>query len=248
MQILARARLEKVVRVRELAQRLGVHEMTIRRDLEQLCDQGLLRRIRGGAALPDQVAQETDYAQRAQENVAAKHAIARAALAHVQPGDTVALDASTTALALAQIIPVRQITVVATGLDSAVALAERGVPFLLTGGSFHPIARSLTGGFLAQNISRLKVDVAFLSGKGLSTDHGLSDPYPPEVEAKQALMKAAKQTVALVDHTKIGREALVQICSIDRLDAIITDQPIPDALADACAEASVSVTVAPQNP
>ena len=100
--ILRLAMAQRVVRIRDLAKQLEVHEMTVRRDLDALSEQGLLERVHGGARMMQQSASEVSYSLRAAQQTDAKQAIARAALRLIQPGDAIGLDASTTALALAQ--------------------------------------------------------------------------------------------------------------------------------------------------
>ncbi|MGC8469635.1 MAG: DeoR family transcriptional regulator, partial [Acetobacteraceae bacterium] len=136
-EILRRALAAKLVRVKDLANDFGVHEMTVRRDLETLAEQGMLERVHGGARLRERMSEELSHQLRAARNTEAKARIARAALALVDDGDTVALDASTTALALARILHARKAAAIVSGLDAAEELAQSGVPFELVGGTFN---------------------------------------------------------------------------------------------------------------
>ena len=222
-QILQRAISERVIRVKSLAELLNVHEMTIRRDLDTLCEQGFLRRVHGGASLPQQVGTEIGYHLRANQQVDAKRKIAQEAIKLIHAGDTVALDASTTVLAFAQILGSTDVTAVVSGLDAANALATQGIPFLLTGGSFHAKARSLTGNWVSASLAKIRVDTVFFSAKGLSQVAGFTDAHPAEAEAKVALISSGRRVVALMDHTKFGEEALCQISSVSQVDIVITD-------------------------
>ncbi|MGI8748063.1 MAG: DeoR/GlpR family DNA-binding transcription regulator, partial [Deinococcus sp.] len=138
--ILRRALTLKVVRVRDLAAEFGVHEMTVRRDLDALCEAGKLSRVHGGARLLERTSEELSHQLRAGQNVDAKERIARAALGLIGDGDTVALDASTTCLALARLLPGlhgngRAVQAIAPSLDCADTLAAGGVAFLMVGGN-----------------------------------------------------------------------------------------------------------------
>jgi len=226
--ILRRALTLKVVRVKDLAAEFGVHEMTVRRDLDALCEAGKLSRVHGGARLLDQTSQELSHTLRAGQNVDAKERIARAALDLIQDGDTVALDASTTCLALARLLPSlhgngRQVQAIACSLDTANALAAGGVPFLMVGGNFHAPARSFVGAFFMDTMQRLHPDRVFFSAKAYTPDTGFTDPHLPEVGAKQSLVRSGSSAVALIDGSKFGRRALATIATHADIDTLVTD-------------------------
>lgn len=222
--ILRLAMAQRVVRIRDLAKQLEVHEMTVRRDLDALSEQGLLERVHGGARMMQQSASEVSYSLRAAQQTDAKQAIARAARRLIQPGDAIGLDASTTALALAQYLGELRVNVVVTGLDVATTLAALEVPFLLTGGNFHAPARSFTGQFVGAALARLRLDKVFFSSKGFSLERGFTDAHLPEAESKAALIGSGSTVIALIDHTKFTREAFCQVTDLERVDIIITDQ------------------------
>ena len=233
--ILRRALTLKVVRVKDLAAEFGVHEMTVRRDLDALCEAGKLSRVHGGARLLDQTSQELSHQLRAGQNVDAKERIARAALELIQDGDTVALDASTTCLALARLLPSlhgngRQVQAIACSLDAANALAAGGVPFLMVGGNFHAPARSFVGAFFMDTMQRLHPDRVFFSAKAYTPDTGFTDPHLPEVGAKQALVRSGGSAVALLDSSKFGRRALATIATHANVDVVVTDAPPSDEI------------------
>jgi len=231
--ILRRALTLKVVRVRDLAAEFGVHEMTVRRDLDALCEAGKLSRVHGGARLLERTSEELSHQLRAGQNVDAKERIARAALELIGDGDTVALDASTTCLALARLLPGlhgngRAVQAIATSLDCADALAAGGVPFLMVGGTFHAPARSFVGAFFMDTMERLHPDKVFFSAKAYTPETGFTDPHLPEVGAKQALVRSGGSAIALLDSSKFGRRALATIATHADIDALVTDAPPGD--------------------
>lgn len=243
-QILREALTQRVVRVKSLAEVLGVHEMTVRRDLDALVEQGLLERIHGGARLREQASAEVAYHLRAAKNTAAKDRIARAALELVSDGDTVAIDASTTGLALARALAGRSVRVIVTGLDAATALAGSGTPFILAGGTFHATARSFVGALAIGTLSRLNPDKAFFSAKGFTPRAGFTDAHMPEVDVKGRLIASSALAIALLDHTKFGHSALGTIATPSQIDVLVTDREPPDDARAALAAAGTRVVVA----
>ncbi len=211
------------VRIKDLAVRLGVHEMTVRRDLGLLNERGQLERTHGGARLRTQTRSEVDYGRRTQAHPEAKARIARAALEFIKDGDTIGLDASTTDLALARLLVEREVSAVTTGLDIATQLASSGVPFVLAGGHFHAPARSFTGGLLSNTLSKLRLDVVFFSCAGFTLERSFTDHHLPEFESKEALLSSRRTRIALVDHSKFGVDAFCQIVPLERVRVLITD-------------------------
>jgi len=225
--ILNLARAGGSVRIKDLALEFGVHEMTIRRDLDLLVEQGLLERTHGGARMAAQTRGELEYSRRIAEHQGAKARIARAALSLIEDGECVGLDASTTDLALARLLHQRAISAVVTGLDSAQVLASSEVPFILAGGHFHPPARSFTGGLFSSLLGKLKLDKVFFSCGALSLERGFTDHFLPEVESKTALLASGRQLIALVDGSKFGLEAFCQIAPLEGIHTLITDADPP---------------------
>jgi DeoR family transcriptional regulator, fructose operon transcriptional repressor len=134
-----------VLRIPELAETLGVSEMTIRRDLEMLEDSGHLERTFGGAIVSEQTAFESNYTVRLHTQTPQKQALARYAASLIQDGDSVAIDASTTCLALAKELAKRRLTVITNGLDAAVELRHSQCKVILIGGYLRQVAGSFAG-------------------------------------------------------------------------------------------------------
>ena len=243
-EILRRAARGGVVRVAELAEALGVHDMTVRRDLDALAQRGLLERVHGGARLDSRASGEVSHQLRAAKHVEEKARIARAALALVNAGETVAFDASTTVLALIKLLGAEPVNAVLVSLDGANALAAAGVPFILVGGTFHTPARSFVGPLATAQLERLHTDKVFFSCKGLSARAGYTDAHLLEVEVKACLVASAKEVVALVDHSKFGGEALGTIAALKEVDTLVTDRRPPPELGEALEEAGTRLVVA----
>ena len=243
-EILRQVLMHRVARVKDLAASLGVHEMTVRRDLDTLAEEGLLERIHGGARVRNQASAELSYQLRAAQNTEAKARLARTALTLIDEGDTVALDASTTALALAQILGSHVAMAITSGLDAAEALASSGTPFILAGGVFHPPARSFIGLPDSSSLSQLHPDKLFFSAKGFTVRAGLTDAHLPEVETKIRLIKSASVVVAVLDHSKFGREALGTIAALEHIDILLTDRDPATPFKEALEAAGVRLLLA----
>ena len=238
---------ERIVRIKDLARTLGVHEMTIRRDLDTLAEAGLLQRVHGGARLVQQAGAEVAYTLRAAQQVDAKLRLARAALTLIDEGDVVGFDASTTALTLAQLLGGVPVQAVVTGLDIANALAAAKVPFTLIGGTFHERARSFVGSMVTHSLARLHLDTVFFSAKGLSVKAGFTDAHLPEVEVKERLIATGGKVVALLDSSKLGLEAFSRIVPLDQIDVLITDVDPSAELKEALGAADIHLIVAEES-
>jgi DeoR family transcriptional regulator, fructose operon transcriptional repressor len=208
------------VRVSDLAADLAVSEMTIRRDLDALAEQGRLRRVRGGALAlgPQRFSERFGVQARGKERIAAK------LLALVPETGAVGMDASSTLLRLAtSLAGARQLTVATNGLEAFNALRERsGVTVLLTGGEHDPRTGSLVGPLAARSARALTLDRLFVSAAGLSAD-GTVEATLEEAEVKLALAEVSADIVVAVDHTKLGRQSLARCLPLERVSILVTD-------------------------
>jgi DeoR family transcriptional regulator, fructose operon transcriptional repressor len=243
-QILQQAIKHGIARTKDLAVAFGVHEMTVRRDLDLLVEQGLLERVHGGAKIVREASEEVAYSLRAAQNTAAKQQIARAALELIEDGQTIAIDASTTGLALVRMLAARQVHALITGLDAANILAASGVAFTLMGGSYHPPARSFVGSVFSAGLRRFHPDLVFFSSKGFTLKHGFTDAHLPEVEAKELLITASAQKIALLDSSKFGVRAVNQIIPLESVNTIITEVPVHGDFLTGLQRAKVELIVA----
>jgi DeoR/GlpR family transcriptional regulator of sugar metabolism len=212
-----------VLRIPELAETFSVSEMTIRRDLEMLEGSGHLERTFGGAMVREQSSFESTYSVRLHTHTPEKQAIARYASSLVEDGDTVALDASTTCLALAKELTRHSITVITNGLDAAEALRHSKVKVILIGGYLRQIAGSFAGPLALRGLEGLHVDHLFISGKGFVLPDGLMDSDLDEIEVKQRMVATATHVTALLDSSKFGIHALGRIAPPSTIHLLVTD-------------------------
>ncbi|GIJ00643.1 DeoR family transcriptional regulator [Sediminihabitans luteus] len=231
--ILTALRLHGAVRIAELAESLDVSDMTVRRDITELAERGVLRKVHGGAVLPRTAAHEPGFAAKSAESVPEKVAIARAALAYVEAGAAIALSAGTTTTALASVIAedpaLRPLTVVTNSVSAAEVLHATGDPRLetiLTGGVRTP-SDALVGPVADRALASLRVDVAFLGAHGVGLAAGLTTPNLDEGATNAMLVAAASRTVVLADHTKWQETGLTRFAALEDVDVLVTDDGLP---------------------
>lgn len=227
-EILDRLRREGGVRVTELVETLGVSDMTVRRDIAQLADRGLVVRVHGGATLADapHSSHEPPFRTKLGEQREEKLAIARLAAELVPPGSSVALSAGTTTLALAEELrDVADLTVVTNSVPVADALHEPDRPdrtVVLTGGIRTP-SDALVGPVAVRALRDLHVDLLFLGVHGFSERTGCTSPNMTEAATNQALMASAATTVVVADHTKLRLVGLATVALLDQVDVLVSD-------------------------
>jgi DeoR family fructose operon transcriptional repressor len=203
------------------AQRLGVHHMTIRRDLKGLEREGSARLVRGGAVF---VGTE-QFEVRRSSALTAKRRIADKLRALVVEHQSVAFDASTTVYQLVEALPpVDHLLVVTYGIPAFEALQARDdVRSFLTGGELDPRTGSLVGPIAQQVIANFTFSCGFLSATGLDPVLGTMEPTLEEVEMKQALVRACDRVVLALDSTKLGRRSAVRALDLERVHTLVTD-------------------------
>jgi DeoR family transcriptional regulator of aga operon/DeoR family fructose operon transcriptional repressor len=239
------------VRVSDLSTQFGVSGVTIRKDLAVLERHGRVVRTHGGAVSRAGAGMERAFEIRERLQRAEKDAIGRAAAATVADGESIALDASTTAFAMARSLRERggwlDLTVITNGLRIALELADvPGVRVLMAGGVVRPEALSLVGPLGEGLLARVNVQRAYLGAMGFSVEAGLCDGTEEEAQIKRLLVAAAIETIGLVDHTKWGRTALATFCPTPAIGTVITDAPAPSAMVAALAGGGVRVLEAAQ--
>src|SRR4051812_9183358 len=227
--ILAAVRADGAARVADLVESLDVSDMTVRRDIAELARAGLVRRVHGGAVAPGRPTDEPGFEAKRSWAGPEKAAIARAALATVQPGQAIALSAGTTTYLLAELLAAAgpgELTVVTNGLRIADVLhGAAGIEVILTGGVRTP-SDALVGPVADATLAGLRVDRTYLGVHGLDA-HGLTTPNLAEAATDRALMACAASTTVLADHTKWGVVGLARIAPLEDVDLLLTDDALP---------------------
>lgn len=239
---------EGAVRVAELTTRLGVSDMTIRRDLDVLARLGLIDKVHGGATqVRGPSTDEPGFSAKAELLRAEKEAIAREAASLIQPGQAVAIGAGTTPFAVSrQLCAIPRLTVVTNSLPVSDAFHRSGRPdqtVVLTGGIRTP-SDALVGPVAMAALRGLHVDVLILGAHGIDADAGLTSPNLLEGEVNRALLESAKQVVVVADHSKWGAVALSGFAALEEIDVLVTDDGISASAREELADrVSTLVTV-----
>ncbi|HEX8864130.1 MAG TPA: DeoR/GlpR family DNA-binding transcription regulator [Lentzea sp.] len=233
--------------VRSLADKLGVSQATIRRDLEQLDADGKLTRVYGGAMAldPGDVNSEDvddPFAEVAAERAEDKDAVARAAAAMVQDGETVLLDIGTTMHRLAHHLHGKRITVITSNLAVFDELRDDAdVELVLLGGMVRRRYHSLVGFLTEDNLRQVHAGRLFLGTSGVRGDGAVMDTTLVEVPLKRAMIKAADQVVLVADGGKFPGVGVARVCGPDDLDVVVTTASADPATRLALEEAGVDV-------
>jgi DeoR family transcriptional regulator, fructose operon transcriptional repressor len=231
------------VDVSDLAQRFDVTTETIRRDLSELQESQLVRRVHGGAVLVERRTHEPMLEARGVQNAEEKLAIAQLAIAEVPIGGTVIIDSGTTGQRVAEIMPVDGETHVTTNsLITGLTLARRGLSNLFVlGGTVGTNTFAMVDVPAVEAVRNMSVDVLFISCDGLSFKRGLTTPYRSEHHMKQAMIQSARRVVALVDQSKFGNDQTFCFAPFKDIDVLITDARTSDDEVQILTEAGVEV-------
>ncbi len=244
-QILETARSLGRVEVAGLARDLAVTPETVRRDLTALERRGVLRRVHGGAIPVERFGNEPDVADRESHQADQKDRIARAALEELPDGGSIILDAGTTTVRLAQLLPTdRELTVVTHSIPVAALLTARpNISLHLLGGIVRPRTLAAVGDWTKAQIAEVFVDVAFMGINAMSVERGLTTPDIAEATIKLALINSARRVVVLADHTKFGREDFARVAPLSVVDTVITDVGLDAEFAEDIENAGPQVVI-----
>ncbi|WP_199431232.1 DeoR/GlpR family DNA-binding transcription regulator [Qaidamihabitans albus] len=229
--ILEEARRTGAVRVSDLVGRLGVSDMTVRRDLDVLAERGLVEKVYGGAtSTTDRSTDEPGFEAKSVRQRVQKEAIATLAAGLIRPGTAIGLSAGTTTWTLARALDgVPGLTVVTNSIQVADVLRGSGRPdrtVILTGGVRTP-SDALVGPVAVQSLRSLHLDVVFLGVHGMAEGRGFTTPNLAESETDRALVEAGRRLVVLADHTKWATVGISTIAGLDEAGVVVSDDGLP---------------------
>lgn len=229
--------------VKVLAVQLGVSEATIRRDLEQLHEQGRLTRVYGGALAVD--GGDEPFAEVSAVHADEKNRIARAAAGLISDGESVLLDIGTTSLRLAQQLHGRSLTVVTSNLAVLEELQnDEQIELIVLGGFVRRSYRSLVGYLTEESLRQIHVDTLFLGTSGVRPDGRVMDSTMIEVPVKRAMIQAADRVILLADGTKFPGHGVAKVCDPSELATVVTDAGADERTRAQLTEAGVQVVLA----
>ncbi len=234
--IVEQVRARGAVRVSELAEHLGVSDMTVRRDLDVLARRRLVDKVHGGAtAVGERSTEEPGFTAKVTRELDEKDAIAAAAAELVEPGAAIGLSGGTTTWRLAhRLAATPRLTVVTNSLAVADVLhaqgsESRGTTVILTGGVRTP-SEALVGPVAVAALRSLNLDLVFLGVHGMTAAAGFTTPNMTERDTDRALVDAGQQLVVVADHTKWGTVGISTIAELGEADVLVTDDGL--AVAD----------------
>jgi DeoR/GlpR family transcriptional regulator of sugar metabolism len=234
--------------VAELGSRLDVTEMTIRRDLESLEENGALTRFHGGAKLARGSSYEPPLPVREKTHSEQKRAIARRVAELIDDGDTVILDGGSTGLALAEALIDRHLTVCPLSLRVAWALSRSStIDLLVPPGSVRHGELSLSGAETTDYLRWHRFDHYLMTASGLSVEIGLSEWNLEDAAVKRAALGAAAETIVAIDSSKVGSVGFVSVCSLDRPDSIVVDDDLSSSRLEELASSVRNLELVPLN-
>ncbi|MEK8225495.1 DeoR/GlpR family DNA-binding transcription regulator [Oerskovia sp. M15] len=248
--ILAGLRDHGAVRIADLTQELGVSDMTVRRDLVELAEQGLVRKVHGGAVSPQATSHEPGFEAKSTLALAEKRAIAAQRPASSRPGPRSPCRPEPRPTSWPWRSPQTRACVRSRSSPTPPRrrrAAPRRRPQLetvLTGGSRTP-SDALVGPLTEAALASLRVDQTFLGAHGVSNLAGLTTPNLDEAATNRALVAIAGQTVVLADHTKWRTTGLSVFARLDQVDVLVTDDALPPADQDAARDVVEQLVIAP---
>jgi DeoR/GlpR family transcriptional regulator of sugar metabolism len=233
-------------RIDDLVQRFDISRMTVHRHLDSLERQGVLRKLHGAVTVQPSGLYESSFRYRAAIDQAEKKALARVALEYVEPGQAVLLDDSTTALAVAQVLPrLAPLTVITNSLASAECLAKsEEIDLISLGGELNRTYNSYLGLLCEHAIAELRVKILFLSASAVQ---GVTAFHQDEqvIRVKRAMMDVARTRILLVDHHKFGGLALHKLADLSAFDAVVTTEGLAAEHAAALNRPDINLRIVP---
>ncbi len=232
--------------VSELCKIFKVSPATIRNDLTELENAGLLKRTHGGAIPNVKANYELNSSQKKVEHIHEKEAIAKKALSYVEDGDTIALDTGTTTLCFAkQLISKKSLTVVTNDIEIASFLEDNSdADIVLIGGRLRRGFHCSVGPIALRCLEGLRVDKAFVASNSVSIKNGLTTPGLELAQIKTNLVNFAEEVYLLSDSSKFGRASFVKFADIHDISTIITDKGLPGQQASELEQLGITIDIA----
>lgn len=228
----------------ELSELVDASISTVRRDLDILESQGLIRRTHGGARLVNPKSDEFTFSTRDTHQLSEKEAIGQACASLILPNQTVIVDAGTTCFHVARHLEAKSPHIITNSLPVANAFSSSAkTEVVVSGGLIYPRLGVLVGPLAVAAFAQVHADVAILSCGGITAEvvtnsHGLL------IEIQIAMMQAARRVILCVDHTKFGRQSISQLCVLAAIDTVITDQLPPEDIRAALEKGGVELILA----
>lgn len=233
------------VTVAELSAQTGVSPMTIRRDLELLEQEGAVRRVHGGAIDLASRGYGAPYAVRSRQSIEAKARIGKAVASMLGERETIILDVGTTTLQVAHALAGRRnLTVITTSLQIADVLSRnRDIRLMITGGIVSPGELSLVGDMAEEAFDRLRLDTYVMGVGGVDAEAGVTEFSLEDARVKRAALASVQRCIVAADGSKLGKVTFAQVCPIERVDVVVTDDSAAPEDVEALTTRNIEVVV-----
>lgn len=219
------------IKVNELVSLFKISESTIRRDLQDMEERGLLTRTHGGAMGAQKTSFEPTFKEKEYEQHNEKTNIGKIAASMIKDGDTIILDSGTTIMEIARLITAKNVTVITNSIDVAAELSHKEhVELIITGGTLRTTTRAMVGHITETALKNFRVDKAFIGANGISLDEGLTTPNFIEAQTKKAMINAANKVIVVADSTKFNQVCFSVISPIGVVSTIITSDTLDIAI------------------
>ncbi len=237
---------QKRISVTEICDQFSISEATARRDLESLAEQGKLQRVHGGAIPVEQAPPELPILERETEQPDEKTRIGRSAANLIADNETVFLGSGTTILEVARNLRNRRnLTVITNSLPVLNTLAGLdGITVISLGGMLRDSELSFIGHITEQALTEVRADKVFMSARGVSLEHGLTNDYLEETMTDRAILKIGREVIIVADHTKINRVATAFLASLGNIHTLVTDNKADREFIKAIKKQSVNIILA----
>lgn len=220
---------KKKVLVQELAIKFSVTEETIRRDLEKLEEQGILKRTYGGAILNQGTNADMSISMREISNKEGKIKIAEEVCKIIIDGETLMLDSSSTAFYVAKCLKngKKRVTIITNSLKVLMELQDaKHIKIIFAGGNFKESSKSFVGKWTESIIENFYVNKAIICCKGMDINRGIMDSNEQEAEVKKKMVKSADKVILVVDSMKFDKRSFVKIMNFEDVDYLYTDEKL----------------------
>jgi DeoR/GlpR family transcriptional regulator of sugar metabolism len=231
-QILQIVRRAGRVRVNGLASMFNTSAVTIRSDLNELHQRGLVLRSHGGAVLPDKILRESPVHERLKAHSEEKRRIGATAAAMINNGETIILDSGTTTLEIARQIKKKTgLHVITNGVNIAAELLDaRDVQVFIVGGTVRGESASISGHFTEEMFEQFSADKLFLSGAGCDLDFGVSGANLEETMVNRAMIRIAREIILVADASKFSKRSMSRIAPFSEIDTVISNTSLDEAI------------------
>ncbi|QCS53365.1 DeoR/GlpR family DNA-binding transcription regulator [Priestia flexa] len=216
---------KELVKVQEFIEVTGASESTIRRDLSQLEEEQLLKRVHGGASLIQKKRIELSVIEKADKNVEDKQRIAEYAASLIHEGDCIFLDAGTTTYEMIPFLKQKDVVVVTNGLMHLNLMFKEGITLYLTGGALKHKTGALIGNGALLSLEQYRFDKCFMGANGIHHQYGYTTPDPEEALIKQTAMKLSHESYILADSTKFFETSFAKIADLHAATVITNELP-----------------------